>query len=288
LSAAQRAGALPGADNSGGGIREQAARQSQAAAAVEPVDIQLALDLGDAPIDPLVGGSTHGLPELTAAEQVRAELEVLGLDASRHVLSGYEPFLATLPLTRARDLLRRRTHSQVLVAGVKVATQTPPIRSGRRVVFVTLDDATGPLDATFFDTAQAGYAATLFHSWLLVIRGTLRRTGPRGISLNASGCWDLTVLHDAWERGGPAAVEELMNRRPVGFEAVSDAAVAGAASSRSSRPVMARPPRPSGAGSTIHPIGFEQSPYADVAPAGPEPARPPRKLWHSSPGSSGA
>ena len=38
----------------------------------------------------------------------------------------------------------------MLVAGVKVATQTPPVRSGRRVVFVTLDDSTGPADATFF------------------------------------------------------------------------------------------------------------------------------------------
>ena len=36
-----------------------------------------------------------------------------------------------------------------VVAGVKVATQTPPVRSGRRVVFITLDDATGPVDATF-------------------------------------------------------------------------------------------------------------------------------------------
>jgi error-prone DNA polymerase len=289
VSAAQRAGALPGADTSGAtGVRERAARQSQAAAVVEPVDTQLALDLGDAPIDPLVRGSTGGLPELTAAELVKAELEVLGLDASRHVLSAYEPFLATLGLTRARDLLRRRTNSHLLVAGVKVATQTPPIRSGRRVVFVTLDDATGPLDATFFDTAQVGYAATLFHSWLLVIRGTMRRTGPRGVSINASGCWDLTVLNDAWERGGTAAVEELMNRRPASAEApVSEAAVAGAAGSRSTRPVMTRPPGAVGT-PMVYPTGYEQSPYADIRPAGPEPARPPRKLWHSSPGSSGA
>jgi error-prone DNA polymerase len=192
VSAAPRARARAGADRSGGD--------------------QLVLDLGDAPVDPLVGGSTSGLAELTAAEQVRAELEVLGLDATRHVLSCYEPFLATLPLTRARDLVSCRTNSPVLMAGVKVATQTPPIRSGRRVVFVTLDDSTGPLDATFFDTAQTGYAATLFHSWLLVVRGTVRRTGPRGVSINATACWDLTVLRDAWEHGGRPAVEALMSR----------------------------------------------------------------------------
>ena len=69
---------------------------------------------------------------------------------------------------------------EVWVAGVKVATQTPPVRSGRRVVFLTLDDATGPVDATFFEDVQGPYAATVFHSWLLVIRGVLRRTGPRG------------------------------------------------------------------------------------------------------------
>ncbi|MFN2625436.1 MAG: DNA polymerase III subunit alpha, partial [Mycobacteriales bacterium] len=148
---------------------------------------QLALELGDDPGDV---GST-GLPEMTSAERVRAELEVLGLDVSRHVLDFHEPFLRDVGITRACDLLRCRNHAEILVAGVKVATQTPPVRSGRRVVFVTLDDATGPLDATFFEDAQAGYAATVFHSWLLVIRGTVRRTGPRGVSLNASGAWEL-------------------------------------------------------------------------------------------------
>src|SRR2546423_10682787 len=73
--------------------------------------------------------------------------------------------------------MRVRNRAEILVAGVKVATQTPPIRSGRRVVFLTLDDATGPVDAALFEDAQAGYAATVFHSWLLVVRGTLRRTG---------------------------------------------------------------------------------------------------------------
>ncbi len=160
--------------------------------------MQLALDLGDAPrsVEP------SGLPEMTGAERVRAELEVLGLDASRHVVDFYEPFLAALRVTRAPDLVRSRSQAEVLVAGVKVATQTPPIRSGKRVVFVTLDDARGPIDATFFEDAQGPYAATLFHSWLLVIRGHVRRTGPRGVSMRATGCWELTDAARA--RGSPA------------------------------------------------------------------------------------
>jgi error-prone DNA polymerase len=38
----------------------------------------------------------------------------------------------------------------------------------------------------------------------------------------------------------------------------------------------------------VHASGFKQSPYSDVKTPGEDPKKPPRKLWHSSPGSSGA
>ncbi|MGK5173649.1 DNA polymerase III subunit alpha [Geodermatophilus sp. CPCC 205761] len=224
-----------------------------------------------------------GLPEFTDAELVRAELEVLGLDASRHVVDFYRPFLAAIGAVPAGELLGSRSGAEVLVAGVKVATQTPPIRSGRRVVFVTLDDGTGCTDSTFFEDAQGPYAATVFHSWLLVIRGVLRRTGPRGVSLRATGAWELPALHEAWETGGVAAVAEHM-ARPGEY---TEAAISGAAASHGSRPVVVKPV-------LVHPTGFRMSPYADIKPAGEDAATAarraaaaPRKLWHSSPGSSG-
>jgi error-prone DNA polymerase len=225
-----------------------------------------------------------GLPEFTDAERVRAELEVLGLDASRHVVEFYKPFLAALGAVPAGELLECRSGVEVLVAGVKVATQTPPIRSGRRVVFVTLDDGTGCADSTFFEDVQGPYAATVFHGWLLVIRGVLRRTGPRGVSMRATGAWELPALHEAWETGGLDAVAELM----AAPGAYTEQAIAGAAASHASRPVVVRPV-------LVHPTGFRMSPYADIKPAGDdaksaarrEAVTAPRKLWHSSPGSSG-
>jgi error-prone DNA polymerase len=190
------------------------------------------------------------------------------------------------------------------VAGVKVATQTPPIRSGRRVIFLTLDDATGPVDATFFEDAQGPYAATLFHSWLLVVRGELRKTGYRGVSLRATGCWELPVLSSLWQREGIEAVREQMAVIPEGFAGVGLVdAVPGAAESRSSRPVIAKPDTSpntspgSTAGSTaggmgrrrvlVHSSGFQVSPYADIKPAGEDTKEVARKLWHRSPGSPG-
>jgi len=290
-----------------GDVRGLAARQSQAPLAVDhDPPVQLTLDIGPGSgVHGIVADSVpiSGLPEMTGSERVRAELEVLGLDATRHVIDFYAEFLDELRVTRSRDLLHRRSRAELLVAGVKVATQTPPVRSGRRVIFVTIDDATGPVDATFFEDAQGPYAATVFHSWLLVIRGELRRTGPRGVSLRATGCWELPALYAAWEEGGLGAVAEAMSTVALPTEQ----AVQGAAESRSTRPVTVRPPTGwdagvgpgagSGAGGMrrrrmlVHPSGYQQSPYADVRPAGEAvkslPKSAPRKLWHSSPGSSG-
>ncbi|HET7357946.1 MAG TPA: OB-fold nucleic acid binding domain-containing protein, partial [Nocardioidaceae bacterium] len=302
--AAARAGAAAARNSSDAreraGVWEQSARQSRATGTPRPVSsVQLALDLGDAPGD----GAVSGLPEMDGAERVRAELEILGLDVSRHVVDFYVPFLDALGVTRAADLLKQRSKADLLVAGVKVATQTPPIRSGRRVVFLTLDDATGPVDATFFEDVQGPYAATVFHSWLLVVRGELRRTGRHGVSLRATGCWELPELYRVWRSGGAtgdaegglAAVRELMAQVPAGFaDPAQQAAIEGAAESRSTRPVMASPPEagPTAGGMgrrrvLVHSSGFAMSPYSDVRPAGEDTKSAPRKLWHSSPGSSG-
>jgi error-prone DNA polymerase len=73
----------------------------------------------------------------------------------------------------------------------------------------------------------------------------------------------------------------------------TEQSIAGAAASRGSRPVVVKPV-------LVHPTGFRMSPYADIKPAGEDAmtvarrdatrrgtSSPPRKLWHSSPGSSG-
>ncbi|MGD9959629.1 DNA polymerase III subunit alpha [Nocardioides sp.] len=274
------------------GVWAKAAAQSRATRTPPPVtSVQLTLDLGDEPGE----GQVSGLPEMNPQERMKAELEILGLDASRHVVDSYAEFLDELGITRSKDLLTRRSKSELLVGGVKVATQTPPIRSGRRVIFLTLDDSTGPVDATFFEDAQGPYAATVFHSWLLVVRGELRRTGRRGVSLRATGCWELPDLHARWRSDGMAAVREFMAMVPEGYTNASEDAITGAAESRSTRPVMA-PTEADGRGAAggmgrrrvlVHSSGFKMSPYSDIKPAGEETRDVARKLWHRSPGSAG-
>jgi error-prone DNA polymerase len=152
-----------------------------------------------------------GLPELSPQEIVNHELDVLGMDVSAHVLSFYQPMLNELQVTPASQLLNVRTKKSILVAGIRIATQSPPTRSGKRVIFVSLDDPSGISDLAFFDRAQLVNPQALFNAELLLASGVVRRTGPRGVSISATGCWDLEQLHDVWQSDGCQALRQLMD-----------------------------------------------------------------------------
>ena len=139
-----------------------------------------------------------GLPNLTKGEQVRNEIDLLGMEVSHHLMEFYADFLNQIGAVRSSDLLKLRSQSEVLVAGVKVALQTPPIRSGERVIFLTLSDGYGCSDITFFADAQEHSAELLYSSSLLLVRGVTRRTGARGISLRALRAWDLAHSYERW------------------------------------------------------------------------------------------
>ena len=150
---------------------------------------------------PARGRSGFEFKDYSDAEVVRAELEVMGMDASRHIVSFFEPLLTDLGVTRARDLRRTRGGTRVMVAGVKVASQTPAIRSGQRIIFLTLDDATGPVEVTVFESVQPKVVRTVFHGYALAVVGELRRTGVGGVSIVAEDVWDLSALHRARAEG---------------------------------------------------------------------------------------
>lgn len=156
---------------------------------------QLALPLGE--LEPIRATGT----ELSPSQKVRTELDLMHLDVSEHLIDSYNQALAHLPMTRAVELLELRNGSEVLVAGVRVATQTPPMRGGKRVVFISVDDGTGCIDATFFDDVQQRTGPLLFNTRMLLIHGTTRRTGPRGISVQALNAWDLHQP-DTWPPAG--------------------------------------------------------------------------------------
>jgi error-prone DNA polymerase len=140
-----------------------------------------------------------GNRNFTPEEKVRHELEILKLDVTQHSLDQYREMLDEMGVVQSSELSSLRGKTEVLVAGVRVATQTPPMRSGKRVVFVTLDDGQGCSDSTFFDEAQKRSSHILFNTKLLLISGKTRRTGVKGVSVMAENAWDLKELWAQWK-----------------------------------------------------------------------------------------
>ena len=214
---------------------------------------------------------SFGLRPYSEAERVRAELEVTGLDVSRHVVSFYDRLIERLGVTRAADVRERRQGARVMVAGVKVASQTPAVRSGQRIIFLTLDDATGLVDVTVFESVQEHCAWTIFHSWLIVARGTLHKTGARGVSINCERAWDLAAMARA-EREGTLDVPALWEEGVAEIEAY-ERERRRLAREQKRAPLSPARPRPA----AVRPLPA-RAPAEDA----------PRKLWHASSGSAGA
>ncbi|RCH65060.1 DNA polymerase III subunit alpha [Streptomyces sp. SDr-06] len=230
---------------------------------------------GQLPLDGGLLTAGTGLPDLDGAERLSAELGVLGMDASRHLMDDHRAFLNELGVLSAKQLRAAEDGQTVLVAGAKAATQTPPVRSGRRVVFSTLDDGTGLVDLAFFDDSHDACAYTVFHSWLLLVRGVVQRRGPRSLGVVGARAWNLADLVELRRAGGLDAVSDRLASPPEPTTDTEPAPASGAAAA------------PAGHDRRIHlSTGYELHPWADLRPAG-EQAATGRKLWHSSPGSAG-
>ncbi|MDI2033079.1 DNA polymerase III subunit alpha [Paenarthrobacter nitroguajacolicus] len=179
------------------------------------IEGQLSFALGDVELRNIA----PELPPPTMVENVRAELDLMAVDVSEHLMESHRPLLAKLGVTTADKLLGLRNGTEVLVAGVRIATQTPPMRGGRRVVFISIDDGTGCVDSVFFHEAQEESGPLLFGTRLLLIRGTTRRTGPKGISLSASKAWDLgrpeTLPYSEIIRGEEMPPDEYTHHGPL-------------------------------------------------------------------------
>jgi error-prone DNA polymerase len=221
-----------------------------------------AVDLGSEPrpevgsqlslgLDEPITSSLPGLRGYDAFEETEAELDISGIDARRHVMSLYRPLFADLGCIPGNRLQTIRNKTDVWVAGVKVASQTPAIRSGQRIIFVTIDDLTGPIDVTVFERVQALCARTVFHSWLLLFHGEVRKRG--GASL----------VHrtEAGNVGVTVVVEEAFDLAEIWSDRAAGLSIKDALERQRYKQRM---------GAGIDP---------DTAPSG--------RLWHASGGSAG-
>ncbi|WP_371797167.1 DNA polymerase III subunit alpha [Streptomyces sp. NBC_01718] len=222
---------------------------------------------GQLPIDDtLITAGPSGLREMSSREALDAELSVLKIDVSRHLMEHHHRLLREIGATDAKHLKAMYPGQQVLVAGVRASTQTPPIPSGKRVIFVTLEDGFGLVDIAFFEDSHEACAHTIFHNGLLLVRGIVEARGPRRTVVGQM-VWDLEKLAAARRDHGPQAVLDLLGRREPA-------------------PTPAQPVDTPARTLTNGTAGAKLHPYADLQPAGTRSADLTR-LGHTSPGSAG-
>ena len=93
--------------------------------------------------------------------------------------------------------------SKVRVSGMVIIVHTPPTKSGKRVMFLTLEDEMGLLDVVVFSKAQTRFAKIILTSEVLTVGGRLQRQGERGISISVVMSRALTGLVGVWPSSWP-------------------------------------------------------------------------------------
>ena len=145
----------------------------------------------------------------TRAERVRAELEVVRTRRlAAPACSSTEPLLRGPGRDPGRDLGTCGASSWVMVAGVKVASQTPAVRSGQRIIFLTLDDGTGLADVHGVRARPALVREDGVPGFLLAVWGRSAEPACGGrVSSPNAGTWPLS----RGRRGGSSSAP---NGRP--------------------------------------------------------------------------
>ncbi|ACL04367.1 nucleic acid binding OB-fold tRNA/helicase-type [Desulfatibacillum aliphaticivorans] len=73
----------------------------------------------------------------------------------------------------------------VKACGRVIIIHTPPTKSGKRVMFITLEDARGLFDVTVFENVSKRCAKIVLSQTVLVVEGVVNRFGLRGVSILA-------------------------------------------------------------------------------------------------------
>ena len=67
----------------------------------------------------------------------------------------------------------------------------PPTKSKQRVIFLTIEGEQGLIGVTVLPQSQEKYAKATLGCALLLVEGTVRKTGPESISITAERLFNL-------------------------------------------------------------------------------------------------
>jgi len=125
-------------------------------------------------------GPSAALPPITEREETAFEMAMTGVSTKRHPLYFSRDKLRAMGVIPRAQLDPLPDGRRVSVAGIVIARQRPPTRSGRTVIFVTLEDETGLIEVTVFERTYQQWGKVIFSSSALVVDGILQKRGRYG------------------------------------------------------------------------------------------------------------
>ena len=137
----------------------------------------------------------------TLEDKVRAELELLGLTVTCHPLELYEEELRKMGVVMSYELPELGDEVPVTVAGVYERAQNPWMRSGRRTMFLTLEDAYGLYECVCFQSKLAQIAPVVARASYFLVRGRLQNNHKRGLAIVAEEVLDLDKVMGSRKTG---------------------------------------------------------------------------------------
>jgi error-prone DNA polymerase len=149
---------------------------------------QLALDL-----PAMASTATPDLPADTLEERAAGQLGLMGMSLKCHPLHFYRETLRRERVTMSSDLPTLPTGSVIRVAGIVIARQRPPTRSGQTVIFITLEDEAGLMEVTVFPRVYERFGDVIFSHNALIIEGELQQHSAYGVNIVALRAKGLAV-----------------------------------------------------------------------------------------------
>jgi len=120
-----------------------------------------------------------GWPDFTPEEKHVFEFEILGIDVRRHLMAYWREKLASRGYLSTADLAHVPAGRIVKLAGLPVRPHRPPTKSGRIVVFVSIEDEFGLADVTVFEDCyrESGWILFAAAAGPVAVQGTVQRRG---------------------------------------------------------------------------------------------------------------
>ena len=141
------------------------------------------------------------------------ESELMQVSASTHIMAPFREDLKKYDFIQSTALKWKSHGSKLKTAGRVIIIHTPPTKSGKRVMFLTLEDEDGLFDLTVFEDVHTRYAKKILASSVLLVEGVLNRFGLRGISIVARRFWTLREFYERIRYGKDKGGHGILDRQ---------------------------------------------------------------------------